>query len=237
MVRAGTPRPANGVDVTTGLLGRTSIPGRQRGGLHGGALPQRRYCWPVFRTRRLWVAPFQVCWPPTAPRTTTASTAGTSSCAGRAGGRRGTCTQLLRTPTRRIEVDTAQPPRPVSGVGRRRLIENQLTTGWWRGHGRWNRSRQPRPGPPRHGAAWHQGPRPGVPANHLRPGLHRTGQPGPARAAQPRAQALAGPAGVRATTRGAGPLFAPRVEPLWRVHAKRSSPCLALESEPIDPRL
>ena len=83
---------------------------------------------------------------------------------------------------------------------------------WWqeltdvrrRGHGG-QAGRQPDQGEQGPGAAGPQGPRPGVPAHHLRPGLHRGGQPRPAATARTRPQALAGAARVRARARGAGP--------------------------------
>src|SRR6202034_4256990 len=67
------------------------------------------------------------------------------------------------------------------------------------------------PGPGRADPGWtgartarDQGPRPGVPADHLRPRLHRARQPGPAPGPPPGPQALAGTAGVCAGTRGPG---------------------------------
>ena len=80
-----------------------------------------------------------------------------------------------------------------------------------------------------------EGPRPGVPADHLRPGLHRAGRTwngcaqrglGHKRSLALREYAL----GLEALDRSA------RGEPLWRVHECVFA-VLALESEPVDPRL
>ena len=84
------------------------------------------------------------------------------------------------------------------------------------------------------GPARPEGARPRVPADHLRPGLHRAGQPrrlrqrglGHKRSLALREYAL----GLEALDRVAGG------EPLWRVHECVFA-VLALESEPVDPRL
>ena len=55
------------------------------------------------------------------------------------------------------------------------------------------------------GPAGPEGPRPGVPAAHLRSRLHRAGAPGPAAPARAQPQALARPARVRPRPGGAGP--------------------------------
>ena len=105
--------------------------------------------------------------------------------------------------------------------------------GWGRGHGR-EAAREPDPRRARPRAAGAEGSRPRVPAHHLRPRLHRTCQPRATAPAQPRAQAVARHARVRARdwrhSNGA------RGEPLWRVHEPVFA-VLALESEPVDPRL
>ena len=114
----------------------------------------------------------------------------------------------LITTTRRLAARTTDPASAAAA------------TRWWedadrrrgRGHGGQAR-RQPDPRPPRQRLkpagrsrpARPQGPRPGVPAPHLRPRLHRAGQPGPAAPACARPQALARPARVRPRPGGAGP--------------------------------
>ena len=65
------------------------------------------------------------------------------------------------------------------------------------------------------------------------PGLHRADQPRAAAGAQPRPQAVDGAARVRAR---AGVARRAAREPLWRVHEPVFA-VLALESEPVDPRL
>ena len=77
-------------------------------------------------------------------------------------------------------------------------------------------------------------PGPGVPADHLRPGVHVPGEPVATAAARSGDQAVPGPAGVRPGRRGPGTLRAR--EPLRRVHECVFG-VLALESEPVDPRL
>src|SRR6202044_1785566 len=75
------------------------------------------------------------------------------------------------------------------------------------------------------GTARDQGPRPGVPADHLRPRLHRARQPGPAPGPPPGPQALTGTAGVRAGTRGPGTGGAGRpavADPRGRVRGTRA---------------
>ena len=103
----------------------------------------------------------------------------------------------------------------------------------WRGHGRQadelHRARAQRPRP-----AWHQVPRPRVPTHHLRPRVRR---PQPDRSAanpQPRTQAFARHPRVRTRHRGAGAIR--RREPLYRVHECVFG-VLAMETEPVDPRL
>ena len=91
--------------------------------------------------------------------------------------------------TRRLYADTTDPVarggsgQLVGAADRRRR----------RGHGG-QAGRQPGQGEQGPGAAGPEGPRPGVPAHHLRPRLHRAGQPGAAAAARARPQALDGPA-------------------------------------------
>ena len=65
-------------------------------------------------------------------------------------------------------------------------------------------------------------------------GPEYTAAPRPVEGPVARAQARAGAAGVRARAGVAGP--AGRGEPLWRVHEPVFA-VLALESEPVDPRL
>ena len=76
---------------------------------------------------------------------------------------------------------------------------------------------------------------PGVPAHHLRARVHRRAQPGPAAVPRPRPQAVARRcASSRSASRrssGSSP-----AEPLYRVHECVFG-VLALESEPVDPRL
>ena len=90
-------------------------------------------------------------------------------------------------------------------------------------------------GPRGSGPAGHQGPRPRVPADHLRAGLHRARSNltrlrdrnlGHKRSLALREYAL----GLESLDRVAAG------EPLWRVHEPVFA-VLALESEPVDPRL
>ncbi len=89
-----------------------------------------------------------------------------------------------------------------------------------------------RPARPR--SAGREVPRPRVPADHLRPGIHSTGKPGRLRSrrlAAKRGLALREFAlGIEALERFV------RREPLRRVHECVFG-VLALESEPVDPRL
>ena len=89
-------------------------------------------------------------------------------------------------------------------------------------------------GPARPGAARREVPRPGVPADHLRPRIPGAGEPGPAAPPRPGPQAVAGrreyALGLESLERFVGG------EPLWRVHEAVFA-VLALESEPVDPRL
>ena len=86
--------------------------------------------------------------------------------------------------------------------------------------------------------AWssrHQVPGPGVPADHLRAGLHRAG------AARPRCAtggwAVSGAWRCASTPSGLAALDAVAEDaPLWRVHELVFA-ILACESEPVDPRL
>ena len=102
--------------------------------------------------------------------------------------------------TRRLYADTTDPVAVAEAVG------------WWeradrrrrRGHGG-QAGRQPDQGRQGPRPAGPEGPRPRVPAHHLRPRLHRAGQPRAAAAARARPQALDGPARVRARARGTGP--------------------------------
>ena len=70
--------------------------------------------------------------------------------------------------------------------------------------------------------------------HHLRPGLHPSGESGTAAAAASRPQALAGAARVRPRSRGARPRR-PRRAAVARARVRLRR--LALESEPVDPRL
>ncbi|MEY9485584.1 protein phosphatase [Streptomyces calvus] len=109
-------------------------------------------------------------------------------------------TGLLRT-TRRLYVDTADPE---SVRGRRRLVAGDDRPRR-RGHGR-QTGRRPGArgdGPP--GAARHQGPRPRVPADRLRPRVHPPGEPDPAARPPPPPQAVAGDPRVRPRPGGPGP--------------------------------
>ena len=131
--------------------------------------------------------------------------------------------------TRRLVVDTTDP---ASTGGRRRVVGGAHRRRR-RGHGR-QAGGQPDPHRQGAGAARPEGARPRVPPADLRPRLPPSREPRPAARAQPPAQALAGAARVRPRARVAGPLR--RGEPLWRVHEAVFA-VLALESEPVDPRL
>ena len=90
-------------------------------------------------------------------------------------------------------------------------------------------------GPARPGAAGPEVPRAGVPADHLRPRVHRarrtsTGCGTAASAASARWPRREYALGLEALERFVGG------EPLWRVHEAVFA-VLALESEPVDPRL
>ena len=81
-------------------------------------------------------------------------------------------------------------------------------------------------------AAGPEGEGQGVPPDHLRPGLHRVART-PARP-EPGQEAVAGPARARPGLEALARFVAG--EPLWRVHQAVFG-VLALESEPVDPRL
>ena len=83
------------------------------------------------------------------------------------------------------------------------------------------------------GPARHQGARPRVPPDHLRPRLHRLASTCCASATSGKKRPLA----LREHALGLEALtgFVAR-EPLWRVHEAVFA-VLALESEPVDPRL
>ena len=86
------------------------------------------------------------------------------------------------------------------------------------------------------GAARGQVSRARVPAHHLWARLHRARQPGTPAQARPGAPSARWP--LREFALGVESLGAlrPRGEPLWRVHQAVFG-VLALESEPVDPRL
>lgn len=148
----------------------------------------------------------------------------------------------LARPAGRARPDRAPPGHPPArrrhrgrGIGARRC---RLVAGddraRRRGHGRQAARRAGTGRQGQAGPAGHQGARPGVPADHLRPRVHPPGEPGTAARTVPRAQAVAGAEeyalGLEALDRLADG------EPLWRVHEAVFA-VLALESEPVDPRL
>src|SRR5688572_3442248 len=66
-------------------------------------------------------------------------------------------------------------------------------------------------------------PRPGVPADHLRAGVHRPAEPGAVALPRPGRQAIARAAGVRFRPRGAGSFRPPRApSPGARVRVRRA---------------
>ena len=148
----------------------------------------RRYCWPTDGLAGIRVAPFQLL----------ASDGAAHHAEPHAwhldlADRLVAADPGLFTATRRRYVDTTDPAAVAAAAG------------WWQeltesgGEGMVVKpAAQPDQGEQGPGAAGPEGPRPGVPADHLRPGLHRAGQPRPAAAARARPQALAGAARVRA---------------------------------------
>ena len=128
---------------------------------------------------------------------------------------------------RRSGPDQHHPPRRGghrrSRLGRRRdPVVGGPDRRRGRGHGGQAR-RQPDPNLEQAGPARPEGARPGVPAHHLRPRLHRAGQPGPAAAARAQPQALAGAARICPGPGGTGP-GCPRRAPLARTRMRLRRP-------------
>ncbi len=184
----------------------------------------RRYCWPTdgltgCGSRR------SSCWPRRAPRTTSEPHAWHLEVADRLVA----ADPEFVAPTRRVFADTTDP----DSVAPATSWWSDLTGGRRRGHGG-QAGREPDPRAQGTRAAGPEGPRPGVPADHLRPRLHRAGE---SRAAAARGLGHKRSLALREYALGLEALDrAARGEPLWRVHECVFA-VLALESEPVDPRL
>ena len=184
----------------------------------------RRYCWPVRGARRPQARPL----PPARHRRDRPRRQGPSLAHGDA-----------RRALRRGR--PAPPPPPTRVVDTTDRDSEQAGTAWWtradrarrRGHGR-QAARLRRPRAARPGSAGAQDARPRVPAHHLRARVHRARQPRAARErGLGRKRSLASrefALGIEALERFV------RGEPLRRVHECVFG-VLALESEPVDPRL
>ena len=191
-----------------------------------------RYCWATDGLAGVRVAPFQLLasegavyherphlWHLALADRLAAELAGAAGAAG---------AELIAT-TRRVEVETGDPASVAAAT---RWWEDLTAAG---GEGMVvkpaaNLTR----GPDRPGAARPEGARPGVPAHHLRPRLHR-----PANLVRLRQRGLSHKRSLALREYALGLEALDRVargEPLWRVHECVFA-VLALESEPVDPRL
>ena len=196
---AARPLPADGARVAE-LLDRTRARAANADAFTAAYL---RYCWPTDHLAGVRVAPFQLLASEGAVyherphlwhlelAARLAGSAGRSRCRG--GPRADHHDPAPGRADQRPGLRRRGQPL-VAGADRRR----------GRGHGGQAR-REPSARPRQARAARPQGARPGVPAAHLRPGLHRARQPGPAAPARAQPQALARPARIRPRPGGPGP--------------------------------
>ena len=179
-----------------------------------------RYCWATDGLAGVRVAPFQLLASEGAvyherPHLWHLGLADRLAAAAGAAGAAGA--ELIAT-TRRVEVETGDPASVAAAT---RWWEDLTAAG---GEGMVVKpaanldSRPDRPG-----AARPEGARPGVPAHHLRPRLHRAGQPGPAAPARAQPQALAGAARIRPGPGSPGPRR-PRRAPVARPRMRLRRP-------------